>query len=69
MNTPTNIISLCDTITDARLNELLPEVPAEVTVRFYGHVRTKQTGYGTWRVVVELDINSTKDQYLSLIHI
>lgn len=63
MNTMTNIISLCDTITDERLSELLPEVPAEVRIDFYGHIRTKQTGYGTWRVIVELDINGKTEQF------
>ena len=63
MNTTNNINSYCETITDARLIELMPEVPADVPVAFYGHVRTRQTGYGTWRIIVELDINSMTEQF------
>jgi hypothetical protein len=62
MNTTTNITSYCDSITDARLTELLGEVPDGVQVKFYGHVRTKLEGYGMWRVSVELDINGATIQ-------
>lgn len=63
MNNLTNINSYVPTISDARLNELLPEVPASVDVKFYGRVTSKQTGYGTWRVTVELDINGKTCQF------
>lgn len=60
MTAAININSLCEHITDERLNELLPDVPDSVRIDFYGHVRVKQTSYGMWSVCVELDINGTK---------
>lgn len=59
----TNITSTCEHITDSRLMELLPTVPEGVSVAFYGHIRTAQTGYGMWRVTVELDINGSTEKY------
>lgn len=63
MSTIANINSSCQFITDARLAELLPTVPEGVTVNYYGHIRTTQTGYGMWRVTVELDINGATEKY------
>ena len=58
-----NITSTWGHITDSRLMELLPTVPEGVTVAFYGHIRTTQTGYGMWRVTVDLDINGSTEKY------
>jgi hypothetical protein len=63
MSTTTNVNSSCQFITDARLAELMPTVPEGVTVNYYGHIRTTQTGYGMWRVTVELDINGATEKY------
>jgi hypothetical protein len=54
--------SYCEAITDERLAELLPDIPSNVNVAFFGHVRTRQTGYGTWRIIVELEINGATIQ-------
>lgn len=63
MNTPTNINSLSEHINDQRLAEILPTVPDGVRVAFYGHIRVAPTGYGQWRVTVELDINGSTERY------
>ena len=60
MNKRANINSYCEHISDERLNEILPNVPATVEVEFYGHIRVQQVHYGMWRFTVELDINGLK---------
>lgn len=60
MNTQANIKSYSKEITDSRLFELLPEVPEHIEAGFYGTIRVSQTGYGTWRIIVELDLNGSK---------
>lgn len=52
-------------IPNKELDELLPNVPTDCQISLWD-LSTAQTGYGNWKILVELEINGEKETFTTI---